>query len=263
MTYIPEAMATAASPTAPVVRELHAGAGLRVLDYLCSSQGTTMAEHEQVSLIALRRGSFCYADHGYTRLLEPGALVLGCPGDAYRCSHDYGHGDHCTIFQFTANAWEAMGGRARPAVFAQAPRLEALLQGDLTEAGYELAALTTGLAEVPPSLRRGDRDRAHVAAALIETDYALDLTLEGLAAAVDTSPFHFLRLFKRELGLTPHQYLIKTRLRRAVHLLAEGRSSTEVALAVGFGDLSNFTRTFHRQVGLPPGKIARFSKRQV
>jgi len=53
--------------------------------------------------------------------------------------------------------------------------------------------------------------------------------------------------------VTPHQYLIRSRLRRAARLLADDRNSiTEVALDVGFADLSNFVRTFHRAAAMSP-----------
>ena len=67
------------------------------------------------------------------------------------------------------------------------------------------------------------------------------------------SPFHFLRTFANVLGVTPHQYLVRSRLRHAARLLAdEDRSVTDVAYDVGFGDLSNFIRTFHRAAGVSP-----------
>ena len=53
------------------------------------------------------------------------------------------------------------------------------------------------------------------------------------------------------LGVTPHQYLLRARLRRAARLLAdEERSITDIALDVGFADLSDFVRTFHRAAGV-------------
>jgi AraC-like DNA-binding protein len=55
------------------------------------------------------------------------------------------------------------------------------------------------------------------------------------------------------LGVTPHQYLVRSRLRHAARLLADdARSITEIAFGVGFGDLSNFVRTFHRAAGVSP-----------
>jgi AraC-like DNA-binding protein len=55
------------------------------------------------------------------------------------------------------------------------------------------------------------------------------------------------------IGVTPHQYLVRSRLRHAARRLADEESSiTDIAFDVGFGDLSNFVRTFHRAAGVSP-----------
>ena len=70
-----------------------------------------------------------------------------------------------------------------------------------------------------------------------------EIELEDAAAQAGVSPFHFLRLFSSVLGVTPHQYLVRSRLRHAARLLAEdNRDVTDIAYDVGFGDLSNFDR---------------------
>jgi AraC-like DNA-binding protein len=62
--------------------------------------------------------------------------------------------------------------------------------------------------------------------------------------------------------MTPYQYLIRSRLRRAARLLAgDPRSITEVALDAGFADLSNFVRTFHRAAGISPRTFRRGARR--
>jgi len=77
--------------------------------------------------------------------------------------------------------------------------------------------------------------------------------LSIVAREVGLSAFHFLRQFSQALGITPHQYLVRSRLRRAARLLADDDISiTDVASEVGFGDLSNFVRTFHRAAGVSP-----------
>ncbi|MDB5100298.1 MAG: transcriptional regulator, AraC family [Cyanobacteria bacterium RYN_339] len=284
MTYIPssEISAPLSGLETSDVQELARTEGVRVLDYTCraSAASAPTADHfRQLSIIVVRDGAFCYSDHGYTRLLEPGAVVLGCSGESYHCTHAYGCGDRGTVFQFTDGAVAQLQAdlacrtRPRPAVFAQAPLREALVAAAsarqattalaLDEAAYGLAAsvlraLDGSAAMVPPSLRRADRDRAHAAAQLIERRFGEALDLHTLAAEVATSPFHFLRLFRQELGLTPHQYLVRTRLRHAIHQLASTNSPvTAIALAVGFGDLTNFIRTFRRHVGEPPSAFRR------
>ena len=72
------------------------------------------------------------------------------------------------------------------------------------------------------------------------------------------SSFHFLRLFKEVLGVTPHQYLVRSRLRHAARRLADSTQSvTDIAFDVGFADLSNFVRTFHRAAGVSPSGFRR------
>ena len=77
------------------------------------------------------------------------------------------------------------------------------------------------------------------------------------AAQAGFSSFHFLRLFARRFGLTPHQYLIRRRLADAASLLCERDelSVTEIAFEVGFGDLSNFVRTFQKAATVPPSRF--------
>jgi AraC-like DNA-binding protein len=63
------------------------------------------------------------------------------------------------------------------------------------------------------------------------------------------------------LGVTPHQYLVAARLRRAARLLADPeRPVTEVAFEAGFGDLSHFVRTFRRATGVSPGRFRRLPR---
>jgi AraC-like DNA-binding protein len=68
---------------------------------------------------------------------------------------------------------------------------------------------------------RSDASRIHDAIEHIERNIADDLSLDSLSARAHLSPFHFLRLFRARTGMTPRQYVIQTRLRRAVTLLRE------------------------------------------
>jgi AraC-like DNA-binding protein len=63
------------------------------------------------------------------------------------------------------------------------------------------------------------------------------------------------------LGVTPHQYLVRSRLRHAARLLADqDRAITDVAYDIGFNDLSNFVRTFGRAAGVSPLKFRKASR---
>ena len=78
-------------------------------------------------------------------------------------------------------------------------------------------------------------------------------TIAALAALAKLSPYHFLRSFKAVTGVTPHQWLLRARLRAAAEKLAATKTPvTDIALDVGFDDLSNFTRTFRAEFGAAP-----------
>jgi AraC family transcriptional regulator len=85
------------------------------------------------------------------------------------------------------------------------------------------------------------------------------LTLHDLARESRLSPYHFLRTFERVLGLTPHQYLRRARLRDAAISLTTGASKIlDVALDCGFGDVSNFNRAFRSEFGVSPRAYRRY-----
>jgi len=110
-------------------------------------------------------------------------------------------------------------------------------------------------------VRPRDRKRAVEAALWIEANSHREIELEDVARKAAISPFHFLRAFSAVLGVTPHQYLLRSRLRRAARLLADDdKAVTDIAYDVGFGDLSNFVRTFHRAAGVSPNKFRQASR---
>jgi len=80
-----------------------------------------------------------------------------------------------------------------------------------------------------------------------------DLSLRELAALVQISPYHFARQFKKSTALSPHQYIIRTRVERAKQLLLqENLTIAQVAYIVGFSHQSHLNRHFKRLVGGTP-----------
>lgn len=77
-------------------------------------------------------------------------------------------------------------------------------------------------------------------------------SLETISKETYFSPYHYLRTFKNQVGLTPHQFLIQNRIRKAQQLLRENRQVAEVALLVGFYDQSHFIRHFKELIGITP-----------
>ncbi len=91
----------------------------------------------------------------------------------------------------------------------------------------------------------------------IEANLSRDLRLDEMADNVQMSPYTFGQLFRRSTGLTPHQYLLRARIREAKRLLREGRSHiADISLQLGFSDQSHFTRVFHKLTGVTPKQFA-------
>ncbi len=88
---------------------------------------------------------------------------------------------------------------------------------------------------------------------VMDRDYAAALDIAHLARVAHVSAAHFIRTFKATFGETPHRYLQRRRVERAMLLLRNTDSSvTDVCLQVGFTSLGTFSRTFRDIVGEPP-----------
>lgn len=87
----------------------------------------------------------------------------------------------------------------------------------------------------------------------IDRDYAKPLDIPTLARIACVSEAHFIRTFCAVFGETPHRYLQRRRVERAMFLLRETeRTVTEICFDVGFRSLGSFSRTFAAIVGDPP-----------
>ncbi len=113
------------------------------------------------------------------------------------------------------------------------------------------AALRHGVAAAPEP-----RASPAVARARARLDAAPErrVTLAELASLAGVSRFQLLRGFAREVGVTPHAYLVQRRVGLARRLLAAGRAPAEAALESGFADQAHLTRAFRRQFGITPGR---------
>ncbi|MFC8074154.1 helix-turn-helix domain-containing protein [Streptomyces sp. NPDC057307] len=87
----------------------------------------------------------------------------------------------------------------------------------------------------------------------MDREYARPLDVAALARIAHVSQAHFTRTFRATFGETPHRYLQRRRVERAMFLLREtDRSVTDICYEVGFGSPATFSRTFHDIVGRPP-----------
>jgi AraC family transcriptional regulator len=274
-------------PGRPTARLLARGSGWIVEDVICTcgpDDRSFEEQHSSVSIAIVVAGTFQYAADSpaapRSELMTPGSLLLGNPGQYFRCEHTHGEGDRCISFRYRTDYFASVaadvGARetASPFRALRLPPLRALapviglscagLVGSLAasweELGVQVAAQTLKAAS---GLRGRTSDPTPDAVARvtrivrrIERHPDAGLTLDALARWADLSPYHFLRTFARVTGVTPHQYVLRARLREAAtRLTADPSKVLDVALDCGFGDVSNFNRAFRAEFTVAPGKF--------
>ncbi len=254
-------------------REVLRGDAVSVFEYRCTAGpgDKPYAETRDAHHLAfVRRGSFGCRTQGVSHELVAGAVFVVRPGREYTAVHDHhGCGDECLSFKLSDELAEGMDLWN----LAKLPPLpELMVLGELAQAAVEgrsgigvdeaallfivkASAIASGGISDSLKVNAKDRKVAIETALWLEANAAEPVGLEHAARYAGLSPFHFLRLFSKVTGVTPHQYLLRTRLRRAARLLSEDLPITEVALECGFADLSNFVRTFRRAAGVSPGKF--------
>lgn len=253
------------------------GAGWIARDVVCSSGPRDRPfeeRHHWVSIAVVLSGSFTYGNALGRALLTPGALLLGSPGNCFTCGHEHAEGDRCLSFHFEPSFFEgiaaAAGARSMsfsrnslPALRSLAP-IAARAAAAVTESSGSIEELALDLAEAAlrenseyrlPRISKRDEQRVTAVVRHLIERFPEPCGLEKLARLAGLSPFHFLRVFRATTGLTPHQHLLRTRLRAAaLTLVRTSTPITDIALDVGFEDLSNFTRTFRAEYGVTPSR---------
>lgn len=232
-------------------------------------------------IAAVVEGQFRYRSDAGAVNLHPGAALLGNAHACYCCDHEHGVGDRCVVLSLhpdyfaeiahaaAQNSGLRFGRSMMPPnqnllrwivalnllADAQAPRVD---EARLSEFASWIAAEVNGT--TPTRVKASGRDRHRIRALCnliaAANDDAPDLA--GLAAMAGLSKFHFLRLFRSETGVTPHQYLLQTRLHRAALRLVQTRDPVaHIAFDSGFGDLSTFNARFRRCFGMTPTAFRR------
>jgi AraC-like DNA-binding protein len=254
-------------------RVLAEGEGWRALDVVCSAgphDRPFEERHAWSSISLVLAGTFTYQGDRGPSLMSSGAIMLGSFGHSFECSHQHGEGDRCLSFQFTRELFDTV---ARDAGATRAdfdhdrmPPLRALAPvavraanaigkpAALAEIALELAGAVIQMNGHQP-IATTTRDRMRIAEVLhhLETHREESHTLAELASLARLSRYHFLRTFRSVTDITPHQWILRARLREAAQRLAASHQSiTEIALDVGFEDLSNFIRSFRAEFGVSP-----------
>lgn len=265
----------------PKARLLARGDGWIVEDVVCTAgphDRPYEEQHSQVAIAIVIFGSFEYRaaiSGGGRELMTPGSLLLGHPGQYFECGHEHAAGDRCLSFRYAPDYFHRLtvdsGGAGRHFRSLRLPPLRALspviaracaaLAGSFDNAWEELSVqLAVRTAQVDgdrPPARNGVVPAAVARVTrtvrMVERHPDASLTLENLAQEAGLSPYHFLRTFESVTGVTPHQFILRARLRHAAtRLVVEPGNVLDIALDTGFRDVSAFNRAFRAEFGVSP-----------
>ena len=283
--HIPEAGVLEASqryfftPSAQAVELLYYPT--RAGHYFCDSryafshwaETARLASHRMnLMLICVRRGSLSFRLEGVRAAAGPGqAALFDC-----RRPHEYAAGGEGTEFTWLLfnglNAKElyhriiqSQGGRQ---VFS--PQGFSALSGGISRL-VESCGTGERLSEPECSLLihhllctllwgtgQGESEAVGAAVRFIRENYRRGLTVREMASAAGFSDAHFSRVFKRQTGCAPYEYLQLCRIDEAKRLLlSTGLSVGEIADRVGYGSEGHFIHAFRKKVGVPPGAFRR------
>ncbi len=255
-----------------------AGPGWRVHDILCSAGPNDRPfeeQHTSVCIAAVLHGSFEYRTTQGSGTLAPGAILLGNHGQCFECGHAHAPGDRCLSFLFEPDCFETIvsaipGARTTAFSVPRLPPLAALTpffaeaeladRDGLEDVAFDLAGRVMSLLTDAGQPKVSHRDEKRISTVLrrIEQDADQTLSLTELASEAAMSRYHFLRTFRAVVGLTPHQFILRTRLHNAAIALRRSTQPVlDIALAAGFTDLSTFNRRFRATMGVTPSGYRR------
>lgn len=250
-------------PEAHTPRRMWRAFPRELADVLCiqTRAGLPMQMRNELAIV-LARASVRMADpHGRPSLLGPGGVGLIAPGEL--CAVEAGE-EVCVLLVAREAGAPRFASRVAhdPALAAKLHALFGELRRGLTALDV-LARFTEALAELDvrhsaASIPVTSRSRAASRA----RDYLLEhftepVSLERLAEVSGINRFHLLRVFRREFGVTAHEYQRHLRLARASRLLASGWTPSRAAYEAGFCDQSHLTRQLKALTGVTPAVFAR------
>jgi AraC-like DNA-binding protein len=265
--------------SAPVARPMSARQQWRVTEYVCTAGPADrpfQESHDQVTIAAVIEGSFNYRGDTGRAVLYPGTFLLGNAGACYECGHDHSTGDRCVALQvdpqYFSEVAASIAGSSRftfpTAMLPAVPRVIPWLvwaearaaSADDLEIDETVPRLLetvieslSGPARRPARVSARDERRVRDVLSYIEVHAEESLNLNLLAGIAAMSKYHFLRTFRHAVGMTPHQFLLSVRMRRAaVRLATTAEPVSAVAFGAGFGDLSTFNARFRDAFGVSP-----------
>ena len=220
--------------------------------------------HTSMAIIWNVHGVSQVACRGINVVLNKGQSCVVSPNEII--SGGFLNGDYSQYLQINTPD-SLFSGRAENMLFSvktlqsgESHEIIPALIRTLTESGTEqeaFASAQTMLDEITAAKGNWVRkklDRSiNKASRHILTSYSDAIDVKSLSEQLDLNDRYFIKLFKKAMGTTPHQFQIAVRVERARILLGASLSLSDIAVATGVSDQSHLIRCFKRQYGVPPG----------
>lgn len=264
---------------------------VRLEEFRCAGGPAPRGDEEAAArheLVWVRAGAFVRHDRAGDLVADPNHVLFFQRGQPYQISHPLDGGDRNLILAVAEDALLALLAEAAPASAEErigpwpvsralaAPALVVQLHRLLQAASTARAApdplaleehalgvlgdLLAGDRRKPAGpLRRAEMELADAARLALNARFREKLSLGALAALVHASPYHLCRVFRRQTGLSLHQYRLRLRLLGLLEHLADQPAAEIAPLAVdfGFASHSHYTAAFRRAFGLSPSALLR------
>jgi AraC-like DNA-binding protein len=242
--------------------------GLELVEVSYERRAFPVHSHEEYVIGVITRGRECLSIRGTKHTAAPGDFILVEPGEPHANEAIDASGLEYRVFYVPgAMVSEAFGdvrfkdnvlpgsrlGRRWAALHRRmmsgAEDLE--LEGQFFALLGEILQLAGSL---EPVARPAEQAKVALARAYLDTRFAESVSLGDLAAHVGLSPYHLLRSFRDQVGITPGAYQIQLRVLEARRRLRDGAGIAATATDLGFADQSHLTRHFQRIIGTSPGR---------
>lgn len=220
-------------------------------------------------------GCFEYRAPNGTITGVPGSVIFGNPRESFAVRHSGRIGNRRLVLWYDTSFVEGIAaalhldsarfpcaglppGRTASSIFAQ---LQSIARNNDLEASVDLAVTALSARDqhsATISISEPDRQRVMSAVRHIEANHSEPCTVDELATACGMNRYRFMRTFKDVIGQTVNQYVIGARLREAVlRLRSSNEPISDVALSVGFNDISHFNACFRAAFGTAPRQMRR------
>ena len=273
------------------VHILHQSDLYKITDFRCHCNVCSVSDpeyNESLCFSFIRKGFFGYRTFRRNDEVHAGRVLISKPGYEHIASHIDGQPDITTVFEFTVDFFRKIQEQYKqPGWFLKNNDIHSLLLQSNPELDYlhnriwkkvgkgnaanlqidemviELLEKTidilTSSKEIPivaDSLKQYHLRTVENARVYIFENFSQDISLQQLAKHCLVSPFHFSRIFKTIMNISPYQYLTEVRLNHAKVLLTTSEQSiTDIAFACGFNSVEHFATAYRYRYHAGPSKF--------